>query len=166
MNSLSRQMGNNNYMCHKIPFYSFSFRFISIFFSLSVTSPVAFLDMGMIYPRAVYGLGWTRKHDQSFITYCNAPLLKEQELLQKKWVIPFKGDKHVFNGHTENISPLPCPLGENRERNIWACRPHPGSNLCSCVQESERPLGPWGSGIPLSTDILSTPYTAESCLSN
>lgn len=66
----------------------------------------------------------------------------------------------------EYIPLLPCPLGKNRERNIWARRPELGSNLCSHVQESECPLGPWGSGTPLSTDILSTPYTAESCLSN
>lgn len=66
----------------------------------------------------------------------------------------------------EYFSPLPRPLGNNRERNIWARHPKLGSNLCSHVQESERPLGPWGSGTPLSTDILSTPYTAESCLSN
>lgn len=57
--------------------------FLLMWLYFTLTSPVAFLDMGMIYPRAVCGLGCTRKHNQSFITYCHAPLLKEQELLQK-----------------------------------------------------------------------------------
>lgn len=90
--------------------YSSFFFFFTQMVFFSVTSPVAFLDMRMIYPGAVYGLGCTKKHSQSFITYCNAPLLKEQELQRKNRSFHLKvTNMSLMVTLREYFFPLPCP---------------------------------------------------------